>query len=48
VEQWAHKEKDVRANWPDMIIKNKNEKTCVLTDVPILAGGSVTQREAEN
>jgi hypothetical protein len=48
VEQGVHTERGVRANRPDIIIKNKNEKTCVLTDVPILAERNVTQKEAEN
>jgi hypothetical protein len=34
-------------NRPDIIIKNKKEKTCTLTDVAILADRNVTQKEAE-
>jgi hypothetical protein len=40
--------RDVRANSPDIIIKIKNEETCIVTDMPILADGNVTQKEAEN
>jgi hypothetical protein len=40
--------RDVRANRPDIIIKNKNGKICVLTGVSILAEGNVTQKEAES
>ena len=32
----------------DIIIKNRKDKTCILTDVAILADGNVIQKEAEN
>ena len=32
---------------PDIIIKNKNEKTCTLLDVAIPADRNVVQKEAE-
>jgi len=32
---------------PDIIIKNKKEKTCTLIDVAIPAGRNVVQKEAE-
>jgi hypothetical protein len=35
------------ANRSDIIIKNKEEKTCLLIDVVIPADGNVTQKEAE-
>ena len=35
------------ANRPDIIIKNKKEKTCTLIDVAIPADRSVVQKEAE-
>ena len=35
------------ANRPDIIIKNKKEKTCTLIDVPIPADRNVEQKEAE-
>jgi predicted phage tail protein len=38
---------EVTANRPDIIIKNKNEKTCVLIDVAIAVDRNVTQKEAE-
>ena len=37
----------VTANRPDIIIKNKKEKTCTLIDVEILADRNVVQKEAE-
>jgi len=36
------------ANRPDIIIKNKKEKTCTLVDVKIPADRNVVQKEAEN
>jgi hypothetical protein len=35
------------ANRPDIIIKNKKEKTCTLIDVAIPADRNVVQKEAE-
>jgi 23S rRNA pseudoU1915 N3-methylase RlmH len=40
-------DREVRANRPDIIIKNKKEKTCTLIDVAIPADRNVVQREAE-
>ena len=37
----------VTANRPDIIIKNKKEKTCTLIDVAISADRNVVQKEAE-
>ena len=37
----------VPANRPDIIIKNKQEKTCTQTDVAIPADRNVVQKEAE-
>ena len=37
----------VTANRPDIIIKNKKDKTCTLTDVAIPADRNVVQKEAE-
>jgi hypothetical protein len=34
-------------NRPDIIIKNKKEKTCTLIDVAIPADRNVVQKEAE-
>ena len=34
-------------NMPDIIIKNKKEKTCILIDVAIPADRNVMQKEAE-
>jgi hypothetical protein len=39
--------KDVKANRPDIITKNKKEKTCILIDVAIPADRNVMQKEAE-
>ena len=38
---------EVTANRPDIIIKNKKEKTCTLIDVAIPAGRNVVQKGAE-
>jgi hypothetical protein len=46
--QGIHTDREVTANKPDIIIKNKNEKTCILVDVAIPADRNVTQKEAEN
>jgi len=35
------------ANGPDIIIKNKREKTCILIDVAIPMAGNVVQMEVE-
>jgi hypothetical protein len=43
----VHTDRDVTANRPDIIIKNKKEKTCGLIDVEITADRNVTQNEAE-
>jgi hypothetical protein len=37
----------VTANRPDIIPKNRKEKTCTLTDVAIPANGNVVQKDAE-
>jgi len=39
--------REVTKNRPDIIIKNKKEKTCTLTDVAIPADRTVVQKEAE-
>jgi hypothetical protein len=43
----VHTDREVTANRPDIIIKNKKEKTCILVYVAIPADRSVTQKEAE-
>jgi hypothetical protein len=45
--QAEHTDREVTANRPDIIIKNKKEKTCTLIYVAILADRSVVQKEAE-
>jgi hypothetical protein len=35
------------ANRPDIIVKNKKDKTCLLIDVAILSDKNVIQKEAE-
>jgi len=40
-------EREFTANRPDIIIKNKKEKTCTLIDVAIPADRNVVQKEAE-
>jgi len=45
--QAVHTEREVTANSPDIIIKNKKEKTCTLIDVAIPADRNVVQKETE-
>ena len=40
-------DREVTASRPDIIIKNKKEKTCILVNVAILADRNVMQKEAE-
>ena len=45
--QAVHTEREVTANRPDVIIKNKKQKICTLIDVAIPADRNVVQKEAE-
>ena len=45
--QAVHTGKEVTVNRPDVIIKNKKEKTFILTEVAIPIHGNVVQKEAE-
>jgi hypothetical protein len=45
--QGIHTDRELTVNKPDIIIKNKKEKTCTLRDVAIPADRNVTQKEAE-
>ena len=45
--QAVHTDRDVTADRPDIIIKNKKGKTCTLIDVAIPADRNVVQKEAE-
>jgi len=45
--QAVHTDREVTANMPDIIIKNKKEKTRTLIDVAIPADRNVVQKEAE-
>jgi hypothetical protein len=45
--QAVHTDREDTANRPDIIIKNKKEKTCTLIDVAISADRNVVQKEAE-
>jgi hypothetical protein len=45
--QEVHTDREVIANRPDIIIKNKTEKTCILIDVAIPADRHIAQKEAE-
>ena len=45
--QAAHTDREVTANRPDIIIKNKKEKTSILVDVAIPTDRNVVQKEAE-
>jgi hypothetical protein len=44
--QAVHTDREVKANRPDIIIKNKKEKTCKLIDVAIPTERNVVQKEA--
>ena len=46
--QAVHPDREVTANRPDIITKNKKGKSCTLIDVAIAADRNVVQREAEN
>jgi len=45
--QAVHTDRKVTTNRPDIIIRNKKEKTCPLIDVAIPADRNVVQKEAE-
>ena len=45
--QAVHTDREVTANRPDIIIKNKKEETFTLIDVAIPADRNVVQKEAE-
>ena len=45
--QAVHTDREVTANRPDIIIKNKKEKTCTLIDVAIPAYRNDVQKDAE-
>ena len=45
--QAVQTDKEVTANWPDIIIKNKKEKPCILKDVAIPADRNIVQKEME-
>jgi hypothetical protein len=45
--QAVHTDREVTANRPDLIIRNKKEKTCTLIDVAIPADRNVVQKEVE-
>jgi hypothetical protein len=45
--QEVHTDREVTANRPDIIIKHKKGKTCILIDVAITADKNVMQMEAE-
>jgi hypothetical protein len=40
-------DREVLANRPDIIIKNKKDKTCLLIDVVIPSDNNVIQKESE-
>ena len=45
--QAVHTDREVKANRPDVIIKNTKQKTCTLIDAAIPADTNVVQKEAE-
>jgi hypothetical protein len=46
--QWICTQKELTAKRPDIVIKNKKEKTCTMIDVAIPTDSNVTRREAES
>jgi hypothetical protein len=46
--QGIQTDREVLANRPDMIIKNKKDKACLLIDVAIPSDRNVIKKEAEN
>ena len=46
--QAVHTDREVTANRPDIIIKNKKEKTCTLVELALPTDRNVVQRETEN
>jgi hypothetical protein len=47
MESKGHTDRGVMANRPDIIVKNKKNRTCLLTDVAIPLDRNVIQKEAE-
>jgi flagellar motility protein MotE (MotC chaperone) len=45
--QAVHNDREVTVNRPDIIIKNKKEKTCTLIDVAIRVDRNIMQKEAD-
>jgi hypothetical protein len=45
--QVVHTDGEVTANRPDIIIENKKEKTCILTDVAIPVDRNIVQKQAK-
>jgi hypothetical protein len=45
--QAVHNDREVTANRPDIIIKNKKEETCTLIDLAIRADRNIVQKEAD-
>jgi hypothetical protein len=45
--QAVHTDGEVTANRPDIIIKNKKEKTCTLIDVALPADRNVVKKKAK-
>jgi len=45
--QAVHTDRKVTGNRPDIIIKNKKQKTCTLIDVAVPADRNVVQKEEE-
>jgi hypothetical protein len=43
--QGVHTDREVTANKPDIIVKNKKEKTCILIDVAIPVDRNITQKK---
>jgi hypothetical protein len=41
-------DRTILANWPDIILHDKKEKTCLLIDITILDDAKVKTKETEN
>jgi hypothetical protein len=46
--QGVQTEREVLANRPDIIVKNKKERICTLIDVSVPSDRNVTHKEVEN
>jgi hypothetical protein len=45
--QWVHTDREVMANRPDTIIKNKTEIICILMNIAIPVNRNVTHKKSK-